>query len=102
MCIRDSISGLFYSLLDTSLSWFFVDIVSWNLPFKGIAGKNILHGFMLIATLFTLFLLYPFWLFSIDLYAYSQTEVKTAANLKKRIASIGRKKVIRGMAVESN
>jgi len=94
------ISGLFYSLLDTSLSWFFVDIVSWNLPFKGVAGKNILHGFMLFTTLVTLFLLYPLWLFGIDLYAYSQTEVKTAANLKKRIAGIGRKKEIRGMAVE--
>jgi len=94
------ICGLFYSLLDTSLSWFFVDIVSWNLPFKGVAGKNVLHGFMLFTTLFTLFLLYPLWLFAIDLYAFSQTEVKTAANLKKRIAAIGRKKEIRGMAVE--
>ena len=96
------ICGLFYSLLDTSLSWFFVDIVSWNLPFKGVSGKNVLHGFMLFTTLFTLFLLYPLWLFAIDLYAFSQTEVKTAANLKKRIAAIGRKKEIRGMAVESN
>lgn len=94
------ISGLFYSLLDTSLSWFFVDIVSWNLPFKGMAGKNVLHGFMLFATLFALFLLYPLWLFGVDLYAFSQTEVKTAASLKKRIAAIGRKKEIRGMAVE--
>ncbi len=94
------ISGLFYSLLDTSLSWFFIDIVSWNLPFKGIAGKNILHGFMLTTTLFVLFLLFPLWLFGIDLYAYSQTEVKTAANLKKRIDAIGLKKEIRGMAVE--
>ena len=94
------ICGLFYSLLDTSLSWFFVDIVSWNLPFKGVSGKNVLHGFMLFTTLFTLFLLYPLWLFAIDLYAFSQTEVKTAANLKKRIAAIGRKKEIRGMAVE--
>jgi len=94
------ICGLFYSLLDTSLTWFFVDIVSWNLPFKGITAKNVLNGMMLFTYLIVLFMLYPLFLFSVDLYAYSQTEVNDARSLKDRIQQIGRQKEIRGMAVE--
>jgi len=94
------ICGLFYSLLDTSLTWFFIDIVSWNLPFKGMAARNVLSGMLLYTSLLTLFLLYPILLFSVALYAYSQIEVKDARHLKSSIQQIGKQKEIRGMAVE--
>ena len=94
------ICGLFYSLLDTSLTSFFVDIVSWNLPFKGMAARNVLNGMMLFTSLTILFMLYPILLFSVDLYAFSQLEVKDARHLKSLIAQIGKQKEIRGMMVE--
>ena len=90
------LGALFYSLLDSSITWFFVDIVSWNLPFKGVTAKNVLHTMMLFTSLFALFLLYPLLLFGVNLYAFSQTEVKTANYLKARIQRIGKQKEIRG------
>ena len=90
------ICALFYSLLDTSLTWFFVDIVSWNLPFKGMTAQNALHGVMLITTLMVLFLLYPLLLFSVSLYAFSQMEIKTAKHLKERIQKIGKQRKNKG------
>ena len=95
------ISSIFYSLLDTSLTWFFVDIVNWNLPFKGEAGSNLLHLIMVMIALFTLFLLYPLLIISVGLYYFSQKEVKEANYLKAQIQQIGHKKEIRGMAMES-
>ena len=86
--------------MDTSLTWFFIDIVSWNLPFKGMAARNVLSGMLLYTSLLTLFLLYPILLFSVALYAYSQIEVKDARHLKSSIQQIGKQKEIRGMAVE--
>jgi len=86
--------------LDTSLTWFFVDIVSWNLPFKGMAARNILNSMLLFTSLTILFMLYPILLFSVNLYAYSQLEVKDARHLKGLIRQIGKQKEIRGMAVE--
>ena len=94
------ISGLFYAILDTSLSWFFLDIVSWNLPFKGIIAKNVLHTLMLFASLFALFLLYPLLIFGVNLYTFSQIELNTAKHLKERILKIGKQKEIKGIAIE--
>jgi uncharacterized membrane protein SpoIIM required for sporulation len=91
---------LFFSLLDTSLVWFFVDIISWNLPFKGISGTNVLHFLMLFTTLLVFFLLYPLFLFGIGLYSFSQTEVKEANALKAMVKEIGKKKEIQGIAME--
>jgi hypothetical protein len=91
---------LFFSLLDTSLVWFFVDIISWNLPFKGISGTNVLHFLMLFTTLLVFFLLYPLFLFGIGLYSFSQTEVKEANALKAMVNEIGKKKEIQGIAME--
>ena len=94
------IMGLFYSLLDTSLSWFFIDIVSWNLPFKGMAARNMLNGMMLFTSLTLLFALYPLLLFGIGLYAFSQIEVKNETHLIQQINEIGRQKEIKGIAIE--
>ncbi|MEM1124837.1 MAG: hypothetical protein AAGJ18_30645, partial [Bacteroidota bacterium] len=94
------ISALFYSLLDTSLTYFFIDIVSWNLPFKGIAAKNVLYFVMLFTSLTVLFLLYPLFVLGINLYAFSQTEVKEAKYLKAQIREIGLQKELRGMVME--
>ena len=96
------ICGLFYSLLDTSLMWFFVDIVSWNLPVKGEAGRDLLHLMMAATTIFVLFLLYPLLVISVGLFYFSQKEVKEANFLKQRIQQIGKKKEIRGMIMENN
>ncbi len=95
------ICGLFYSLLDTSLTWFFVDIVSWNLPIKGEEGASLLHGLMVFTTLFVLFLLYPLLLIGVGLYYFSQKEMKEAKHLKAQIQRIGRRKEIRGIAMEN-
>lgn len=94
------ISTVFFGLLDTSLTYFFIDIVNWNLPFKGVAAENVLHSMMLFTTLTVFFMLYALLLFGVSLYMFSQTEVKTAGTLKARIQQIGRQKEIRGMAVE--
>ncbi len=94
------ISGVFFGLLDTSLTYFFIDIVNWNLPFKGVAAENVLHTMMLFTTFIVLFMLYALLLFGVSLYTFSQAEIKGADSLKARIQQIGRQKEIRGMAVE--
>ena len=95
--------GLFFFMLNTGLVQFLVDnLVKANLPIKGITGKNILHMVMMFTTIFALFLLVPLVLISVNLYGFSQTEIKEANHLKQRIQQIGRKKEIRGLAMESN
>lgn len=95
--------GLFFFMLNTGLVQFLVDnIVKTNLPVKGITGKNILHIVMMFTTIFALFLLVPLVLISVNLYGFSQTEIKEANHLKQRIQQIGKKKEIRGLAMESN
>jgi len=94
------ISAVFFGLLDTSLTYFFIDIVNWNLPFKGVAAENVLHIMMLFTTLTVLFMLYALLLFGVNLYTFSQVEMKGAGRLKARIQQIGKQKKIRGMAVE--
>ena len=55
---------------------------------------------MLFAYIFAILLLYPLLLFCIQLYAFSQIEIKTAARLREKIQQIGNRKQIKGLAIE--
>ncbi|MEM1122919.1 MAG: stage II sporulation protein M, partial [Bacteroidota bacterium] len=94
------ICAVFFGLLNTSLTYFFIDMVNWNLPFKGVSADNVLHSFLCLLTFTVIFMLYGLLLFGVSLYAFGQSEVKTAEHLKAQIQQIGRQKKLRGMAVE--
>ena len=97
-----TLAALFSPLLGehTSLVYFIMDIINWNLPPGDHDGKNILHMLMLFAYIFAILLLYPLLLFCIQLYAFSQIEIKTAARLREKIQQIGNRKQIKGLAIE--
>lgn len=94
--------GLFSPFLGegTSILYFFIDIINWNLPFKGENAAITLHVLMLFFSMLSFFLLYPFLLFGIGLFTFSQIEVNEANSLKASIQQIGKKREVLGMVKE--
>ncbi|HMQ49947.1 MAG TPA: stage II sporulation protein M [Saprospiraceae bacterium] len=91
---------LFFLLIDTSLIWFFLDVISWLVHLKEEAMLNFSTIVLTFITLFIFQMLFAMVLLGIGLQYYTLKEIKEAETLRSRIRYIGQHKNIKGIEIE--
>jgi len=91
---------LFYSILDSSILWFFVDFIGWNFSFEGDGKEQIVAVLVTFLAMVILLLVVPVWLFGMGIFYFTLVEIKDAPSIKERIKYIGLGKNIQGIAKE--
>jgi len=91
---------LAFSLADSTLAWFYLDLVTWIVHLEEPAMVNFSAVFLTFVTAFILYLVLSFILIGGGLLYYSLVEVKEAPALLERIQHIGPKRSIKGLEQE--
>jgi len=94
-------SLLFYSIMDSFLIWFYLDLIGWNFALEQEALNQLLYIMATFTSLFILCLIYCLFMYGMGLLYHSLVEIVNATELKKRIEMIGTRKSIQGMKMES-
>lgn len=95
------VSWLLFSLLNSSLFYFYMWIVGWNFSFFHQAQLDV--GVVIAMTFFaafSLFLIFGLFFTALSFTFYSLLEINEANSLMQRIEHIGLGRKIRGMARE--
>lgn len=88
---------LFFSILDTFLAWFYIDMVGWNINTDLETKNEFLNVILTFSSIFTFSLIAIAIFSAIGLVYYSILEMITAKSLKEKIATIGTVKKIKGL-----
>jgi uncharacterized membrane protein SpoIIM required for sporulation len=91
---------LFYSILDSSILWFFVDVIGWNISMEADGKEKLVAILLTFMAMVILLLVVAVWLLGIGLLYFTLVEIKEAPSLKEKIKSIGLGKNIQGIASE--
>lgn len=91
---------LFFLLIDTSLLWFFLDVISWLVHLREEAMLNFSTIVLTFITLFIFQMLFAMVLLGIGQEYYTLKEIKEAETLRNRIGYIGQHKNIKGIEIE--
>lgn len=91
---------LFYSILDSSILWFFVDLIGWNFSFEGDGKEQIVAILITFIAMVILLLVIPVWLLGMGMLYFTLVEIKEAPSIKEKIKYIGLGKSIQGIAKE--
>ena len=95
------VGWLMFSLTNSSLLYFYLWIVGWNMSFLSEARLDeIVVIMMTFVSTFTLFTIFSLIFTSIGFLFYSLLEINEANSLLERIKQIGKARKIRGMARE--
>ena len=91
---------LAFSLADSMLAWFYLDLVTWVVLLEESAMQHFSAAFLAFITIFILYLVFAIILIGGGLLYYSLLEIKEAPALMERIQQIGRKRSIKGLEQE--
>jgi len=91
---------LFYSIADSAIFWFYIDILSWNLALDPMQLELVVAVLLTFTSMWMLFLLYSFFLAGMGLLYYSILEQSEAYSLKKMLNRIGIQNKIQGIEKE--
>ncbi len=94
------VSGLMLLLIDSPFTWFYVDVLQWNLNASDEGKVNVLLLTILFLGNAGLALALPLLLYGQVLEYYSAREVKEAAELSAEIESIGKQDRAYGLEME--
>ncbi|MBV6427180.1 MAG: hypothetical protein KIPDCIKN_01695 [Haliscomenobacter sp.] len=93
--------GLFFSLLDTGLTWTYLNLISWVVRLNSEQMEQFSAVVLAGLTYFFHFLIYGMIVTGFGLMYYSLVEIMEANQLNQRIREIGRKRQIRGLEQET-
>ncbi len=91
---------LFYSILDSSILWFFVDFIGWNFSFEGDGKEQMTTILVTFIAMVILLLVVPVWLLGMGILYFTLIEINEAPSIKEKIKYIGLRKNIQGIAKE--
>ena len=92
---------LVFSILDSFLAWFYIDMIGWNINADLETKNEFLNVILTFSSIFTFTLIALAVFAAIGLTYYSIFEMITAKSLKEKIATIGTTKKIRGLDREA-
>ena len=91
---------LAFSLADSTLAWFYLDLVTWVVLLEESAMQQFSTVFLTFITVFILYLVFAIILIGGGVLYYSLLEIREAPALMKRIQQIGQRRSIKGMEQE--
>ncbi len=91
---------LAFSLADSTLAWFYFDLITWVVLLEESAMQQFSAVFLAFITVFILYLVSSIILIGGGLLYYSLLEIKEAPALMERIQQIGRRRSIKGLEQE--
>ncbi|MEM9820130.1 MAG: stage II sporulation protein M [Bacteroidota bacterium] len=94
-------SFLFYSIMDSFLVWFYLDIIGWNFALEQEALNQLLYVSATFTSLLILCLIYCLFMYGMGLLYHTLIEIVDATDLKIRIDNIGKRRSIQGMKLEN-
>lgn len=94
------IGMLFFSIMDTTVLWFYFEMIGWNLSLTQDNLNDLLVVLFAFTSVFVLSLIVPLVFMSIGLLYYTLLEINEAPSLWKRIQTIGTGKRIQGIEKE--
>lgn len=95
-----SLAMLFYSIADSAIFWFYIDILSWNLSLDPMQLELVVAVLLTFTSMWMLYMLYGFFLTGIGLLYYSILEQTEAYSLRKMLTRIGIQNKIQGIEKE--
>ena len=98
--ILSCISILFFSIMDTTVLWFYFEMIGWNLAMDQDSMDNVLVILFSFTSVFVICMIIPLIFQSIALLYYTLVEIKEAPTLRRKIKTIGLSKKIHGMERE--
>ena len=94
------LSILFFSLTDTLLLWFYLNLIGWVIHFEEAVMEQISSVVLTFISIYVMHLILTMVLIGFSLLYYSLLETKEAGNLKKKVQMIGAGKKLRGLEKE--
>lgn len=94
-------AGLFFSLLDTGLFWSFLNLASWVVSLEPEAMETFSAILLAVLTYFFQYVAFAYILAGFGLLYYTLREINSAEGLRKKIQSIGQKRLLRGLEQEA-
>lgn len=91
---------LFFSIVDTVLLWFFLDLVSWVIPLEEASMEQFSVVFLTFISCTVIFLISALLLSGFGLIYYVLAEIREATQLMEQVQRIGTEKKIRGLSRE--
>jgi uncharacterized membrane protein SpoIIM required for sporulation len=91
---------LFFSIIDTSILWTFLDLISWVVQFEEEVMNELSIVILTFVTIFSLYMIFSMLLAGIGVLYYSLCELQEAGALRERIRQIGKKQDIQGIERE--
>lgn len=91
---------LFYTFIDTSLIWFFFDVIGWNFSLDQNTMDQFLSVLLAFTSVFFISLIFSMVVIGQSLQYYTLLEIEEAPSLKEKIKFIGGVKRIQGMEAE--
>ncbi len=92
---------LFFVITDTTLLWFFLELVTWIVPLEQAQMDQLTTVLLTFINIAVIHLIFAIALLGMGLLYYSLIEVKEARVLRRRIQSIGAQHQIRGLEKEA-
>lgn len=95
------VSLAFFILINTSIVWFYFEVIQWNFDAETSTLAAITKWFSIFLIIFIANIVIPLIIISMGLLYFSLLEVKEAGGLMERIASLGKKRRAFGLEVEA-
>lgn len=94
------VSLAFFALINTSVVWFYFEVIQWNFDAETSTVSTVAKWFSMFLIIFIANIVIPLIIISMGLLYYSLLEVKEAGGLMERIALLGEKRRAFGLEVE--
>jgi len=95
------IGTLFYSIMDTTLIWFYFDFIGWNFSLDQESMNELVAVLVTFTSMLIQCLIYPMILIGLSFLYFTLVEIKDAPAIKEKIKYIGIGKRIQGLEKES-
>ncbi len=95
------IGSLFYSIMDSTLIWFYFEFIGWNFSLEQDVMDQLAAVLVTFTAVLILFLIYPMMLIGVSMQYFTLVEIKDAPGIKERIKYIGLEKRIQGIEQEA-
>lgn len=88
---------LFFSIMDTTVLWFYFEMIGWNMSMEQDRMDNFLVILFAFTSVFVLSMILPLVFKSTGLLYYTLLEIKEAPSLREKIKTIGLNRKIQGL-----